>query len=506
VDYPFWDAGLPHGLLMAVIAVVHVFISHFAIGGGLFLVVMETLARRRSDEVLLAFLRRLTRVFVLVTLVAGALTGVGIWFVIGLLNPAATEVLIRNFVWGWAIEWTFFAVEIAAAIVYLHGWSRMTAREHLAVGWVYFGAAWASLFVINGILAFMLTPGAWLETGDFWDGFLNPTMLPQLVLRTGVCVMLAGLHAALVAATWTPRADGARLTRYAAAWGLLGLALTAPSLAWYVGSLPEAVTARLGRMAWPGLALHRAWVLAGVLAVLLLVFGLLVPRWNRVPVAALVMACGLAWFGSFEWFRETARKPWAIDGTTWGNGLHAADADAIRRTGLLAAIAFRTGDDGADLYLRSCGGCHALGSGYRDLVPALAGADETLVTALVRGTAKMAAPMPPFLGTASEARLVARHVMGFVDGRPLADVTGLAGRALGERSWRLRCAACHDPSGSRDVTDKLADLDASEIEDLLDDPESYGTGMPPFTGDDRERAGLLEYLASVGQAGKGGAS
>jgi hypothetical protein len=32
MNYPFWDAGIGYGLLMAGLAVVHVFISHFAIG------------------------------------------------------------------------------------------------------------------------------------------------------------------------------------------------------------------------------------------------------------------------------------------------------------------------------------------------------------------------------------------------------------------------------------------------------------------------------------------
>ena len=117
MNYPFWDAGVGYGALMAAIAVVHVFISHFAIGGGLYLVVTEQLARRRGDAARLAYLERLTKIFVLVTLVLGALTGVGIWFVIGLLSPGATELLIHHFVWGWAIEWTFFVVEILAAIL-----------------------------------------------------------------------------------------------------------------------------------------------------------------------------------------------------------------------------------------------------------------------------------------------------------------------------------------------------------------------------------------------------
>ncbi|HEX5132736.1 MAG TPA: cytochrome C, partial [Candidatus Krumholzibacteria bacterium] len=122
MHYPFWDAGVGYGVLMALIAVIHVFVSHFAIGGGLYLVVAETSARRHNDTQKLAYLESLSKFFILVTLVFGALTGVGIWFVIGLLNPAATEMLIHNFVWGWAIEWTFFVVEIAAAMIYFYGW------------------------------------------------------------------------------------------------------------------------------------------------------------------------------------------------------------------------------------------------------------------------------------------------------------------------------------------------------------------------------------------------
>ena len=120
----------------------------------------ERKARREHDDALLAFVERHSRFFALVTLVTGALTGVGIWFTIGLINPSATASLIASFVWGWAIEWTFFVTEIAAAIVYVYGWHRLSPAVHLRVGWVYFIAAWLSLAVINGILTFMLTPGA----------------------------------------------------------------------------------------------------------------------------------------------------------------------------------------------------------------------------------------------------------------------------------------------------------------------------------------------------------
>ena len=34
-----------------------------------------------------------------------------IWVIAGLISPAAIAALIRNYVWGWAIEWVFFIVE-----------------------------------------------------------------------------------------------------------------------------------------------------------------------------------------------------------------------------------------------------------------------------------------------------------------------------------------------------------------------------------------------------------
>ena len=82
-----------------------------------------------------------------------------------------------------------------ANLHHFHPWDRLSARTHEIVGWIYFWAAWLSLVIINGILAYMLTPGAWIETRRFWDGFLNPTYFSSVVARTLVAVGLAGLYA-----------------------------------------------------------------------------------------------------------------------------------------------------------------------------------------------------------------------------------------------------------------------------------------------------------------------
>ena len=238
MNYPVWQLGFPGGLLIAAVAVLHVFISHFAIGGGAYLVLTERRAYSHNDLDLLGYVRHHSKFFALLTVVLGAVTGVGIWFTIGLVSPEATSSLIHTFVWGWAIEWVFFFVEIAAALIYAYHWDTLDRQTHLIVGWIYFVAAWASLVVINGIITYMLTPGRWLETGNFWDGFFNPTYWPSLCIRTAMAVALAGIFG-LVTAMWEPFALRERVVRWAGWWLVLGIASLLPLSRWYFHDFPS---------------------------------------------------------------------------------------------------------------------------------------------------------------------------------------------------------------------------------------------------------------------------
>ena len=500
--YPFWDQPIGYGVLMATIAVFHVFVSHFAIGGGLYLVVNEHLARRAGDAQRLGFLEKLSKFFALATLVAGALTGVAIWFVIGLLAPAATEALIHNYVWGWATEWTFFAVEIAAAMVYYYGWKRMAARAHLTVGWVYFVAAWLSLVIINGILTFMLTPGRWLVTGDFWDGFFNPTYWPSLVLRTGVCVMLAGLYSLLVASRLEPGGFKAKIVRQAAGWSLAGLAVTVPSQVWYWKAIPADITAKaLQAMPTPIRSIEISFWLAGAIALGMAALAAFAPRKLGTTMALAFMALGLAWFGAFEWSRESLRKPYIITGYIYGNGAEVAEAANYKRDGYLSQISYRTGDDGADLFRHACRSCHTL-EGYKALKPAFDGTDRTFIAAIVQGTQHLKGNMPPFLGTAAEAEEIADHLYQRIDKRPLADIYKLDGRLLGRKVYEIRCEKCHALGTDSDKSKSFAGQSAEDLNGLLDMAASLGEGMPAFTADAAERKALVAYLQTLGKGGR----
>jgi cytochrome d ubiquinol oxidase subunit I len=106
---------------------------------------------------MLSYLHGLARSFILVTVVFGAVTGIGIWWTIGLTSPETTSALIHVFVFGWASEWAMFVLELVAAFAFYYLWDRLPPREHMAIDWIYAGAAWMSLVLITGITSFMLT-------------------------------------------------------------------------------------------------------------------------------------------------------------------------------------------------------------------------------------------------------------------------------------------------------------------------------------------------------------
>jgi hypothetical protein len=89
-------------------------------------------ARGRADWLAeLAQLVGYSKFFLILTGVFGTISGVGIWFAIGLTHPEATSTLIHNFVFGWAIEWVFFMVELTTAMVYYYTWNKIDAKLHL---------------------------------------------------------------------------------------------------------------------------------------------------------------------------------------------------------------------------------------------------------------------------------------------------------------------------------------------------------------------------------------
>lgn len=501
MNYPVWDLPFAHGLLIAIIATLHVYVAHFAVGGGLYLVVVEHLARKRNDEALLGILQRHSRFFLLLTLVFGAMTGVGIWFTIGLINPAGTSALIRAFVWGWAIEWTFFVTEIAAAMVYYYGWKRLSPGKHLAVGWIYFIMAWLSMVVINGIISFQLTPGAWLETRNFWDGFFNPTYWSSLFARTFYAIALGGLFA-----LWTASRSGGRddrterlqLVRFSGAWALIGVVLTAVGTWWWWNDVPADIRA-LTQGDLPITSAVTQWtpLLTGLLALLVIAGPLALPRLVNRPVAFVILLAGLAAMGSAEWAREGIRKPWVIYEYIYSNGVLATEVDALREAGIVAngvwiepALADDRIAHGKQIFRAACQNCHAE-TGYNGMQSRVQHWDEAFAASMVALLEHTRRRMPPWVGTEDEAAAVAAYLM------TLKPAT-IAPLSSGEAVFEVRCSPCHSVDAFRPINALVEGLSAEELLEYMGDMGS--DYMPAFTGTDEEAALLATYLDSLDDA------
>lgn len=494
-------------MLIALIAILHVFVSHFAVGGGLYLIYAEKKGLREHRQDILAFTKRHARFFLLLTMVFGSITGVGIWFIIALVNPAATSLLIHIFVFGWAAEWVFFVVEIVAAFVYFYMFDKMSPANHLRVGWVYFISAWMSLFLINGIIGFMLTPGSWLENGNFWSGFFNPSFWPSLGLRTFIAIMLAGVYGYLSASFTRETEVRLAMTRFSGAWSLGALLASVPFAWWYVAALPEpAMGLVLGKSPTIVAAVQWGTIGTAVLLVIILLAGIIKPVLNLRPVAAAAMICALISMGAFEWIREAARRPYAINEVMYSNMIRKDDLSRLADQGFLQTAVWVQGRDlnqdtqkaaGEELFIQQCYACHTAGGFNNDLKAQTARMSYSAMSSYIKRIHEVRYFMPPFAGTEAEAETLAAYLVGEWHGKDVALPAKQAGVISGDRLFEQHCAACHVPE---DLHETLAALEAGEVVDLLGRLDEISAEMEPFTGTEEEAKVLAGFIRGEGTA------
>jgi cytochrome bd-type quinol oxidase subunit 1/mono/diheme cytochrome c family protein len=459
MHFPWWYVpGVTAPMLIAAIAVVHVLISHYAVGGGLFLAVETTYAYRTGNRDYLAYLKRHARFFVLLTVVMGAITGVGIWWTIGLASPLATQVLIRTFVFAWATEYVFFIVEIVSAFIFYYYWGRLPARIHTIIVWIYGLSAWASLVIIAAITAFMLDPGTWPRDHDFWSAILNRQSLPQIISRTGGALLLSSLYVYLHAAITIKDAKlhaliESRSTRPALVGAVL---ITLGGLLWHV-YLPD--SARAALLAAPVLNVLMAVLFAATGVVFLLLFfgpyrnpGLI----RSTGFAACLLLFGITGFSTAEFIREAVRKPYIIYNVVLGNQILATGDEAERledhgyleggvwtkafvqanypgtlvngridqRLLLKLPRADRVALGGL-IFQYHCNDCHAIAQGYSPVAPLLEGWSPAMIRSLIHDLDKTRFTMPPWSGTPEEAELLTVYLSSIAPMKPAGMAPGV---------------------------------------------------------------------------------
>ena len=450
MHYPWWyvpQATAP--MLIAAISVIHVLISHYAVGGGLFLAVETTHAYRTENRDYLAYLKRHSRFFVLLTIVMGAITGVGIWWTIGLASPLATQVLIRTFVFGWAIEYVFFLLEIVSAFVFYYYWDRLPRRVHLASVWIYGLSAWASLVIIAAITAFMLDPGTWPVNRCFWAALMNRQSLPQIVARTGGSLLLSSLYVYLHAAiTIRDQKVHSLVESRATRPALAGILMVAAGGALWFVNLPGSAQSALIAAPVLNVFMGLLFLTAGIVVFLLFLGPCLNPGWTAGPgFAASLFLFGIIAFSTGEFIREAVRKPYILYNVVLGNQIFPEEVARFREKGYLqsgvwtrayvvkshpeAIINGRVDTKklldlpreertriGGVIFQHHCNDCHATSLGYAPVAPLVQGWSPRMIRSLVTDLEHVRFTMPPWSGNDDEAELLTDYLTSIAPARP----------------------------------------------------------------------------------------
>lgn len=430
--FPIHDFGpLMKGLVIGGLGIFHVFLAQFAIGGGFLMCYFQWLAQTGREPMARRFVHSYFRFLVLVSFVTGALTGVGMWFTTIQISPATIGTMVSEFHWIWATEWLFFCLEIVCGYCFYRYGERLRDRERLMLLILYSVGGWFSLFWINGILSWQLTPGTWLDHGSLWAGFFNPSFWPSLFFRTIVALTLAALIAIVVinSIKRLRREDRHRLISYAANL-LIPMALMPALGIWYLITLPPD---------------SRSWILGGSPAMSMFFFvsvgasvliggyallGIFKER-LYVNAATGVLLCALA-FGATaggEFVREGARKPYTIREVMYSNSIKPEQVQYLRRYGSVTNDPYPLKnpeqyphDDlrlGAKVFRFQCSICHTV-SGTNGLTHLTSTWSERQMRLNIAQLQRTKPFMPPFAGTATELEALVDYLRWENDERPSA--------------------------------------------------------------------------------------
>ncbi len=420
--YPINDFGpAMKGMVIGGLGIFHVFIAQFAIGGGMLMCYFQWLAMTGRVPLARKFLDGFFKFLVLVSFVVGALTGVGMWFTTIQISPRTIGMMVDEFHWIWATEWTFFCLEIVAGYTFYRYGSILTDKARLALLGLYSVAAWGSLFWINGILSWQLTPGDWIGSGSLAAGFFNPSFFPSLIFRTIVSMTIAGLAACVVVNLMLElsREEKTTLIQRAARF-LMPMVLMPIVGLWFFSVLPED---------------SRDWVMGGSVAMtmfmtiavgtsmligLYALVGLIGQRlYINGATASLLCALAFAATAGGEFVREGVRKPYTVRQALYSNSLTGEDVARLRQVGSVTHDPYPLENAsqypneqlklGAKVFRMQCSVCHTMSAtnGLTHLTGTWTMEQKRLNIAQLQRTKSF---MPPFAGTPEELEALVQLV------------------------------------------------------------------------------------------------
>lgn len=435
MQFPYFQFPLfGDGLIIAIDAILHVFISHgIAIGMVTMIVLAEYIGYRYNAVEWEDFARTATKPVVIIITSLGAITGVGIWFITSGVVPAGIGAMLRIFFWPWFVEWGVFVLEVVTLLIFYFTWRYWQGprkKYHLYLGFGYVVLASISAFLITGILGFMLTPGGWTTSKNFWAAFFNPTFLPQLAWRICISYSMGALFIIFYLLFSYHRSVQFRkkaLSFYAKALFIPLLLMPVCGWWWFYRVPKELSThAKPSLMIWTfAKDAELFWtthIIAGII-----VIGTVLVVWRRwivlsrmmiVPAILVVMF----FVAEYERVREFIRGPYLIPGYMYANTILLTEEELFKTEGMLNhSYWFKQTtpnptpeQKGAFLFAANCGTCHTIG-GKNDIVDRFKGRSEAGIYVILGRTEEMVPWMPPFAGTDEERKITAQFIKNLID-------------------------------------------------------------------------------------------
>ncbi len=428
--YPVNDFGpAMSGLVIGGIGIVHVFLAQFAIGGGMLLCYLEWLAQTGRNPHARRFVDGYFKVLVLISFVAGAVTGVGMWFTTIQVSPRTIGLMVDEFHWLWAIEWTFFCLEVSAGYLFYRYGPRLPDKVRMRLLIAYATAAWFSLFWINGILSWQLTPGDWAASRNVWAGFFNPSFYPSLVFRTIVAMTIAALVGCVVINTMSELDRDAKRALINRVAHFLAPMAAMPVLAlWFLLVIPDdsrqwVMGGSAAMMLFTAMAAGASTIIGGYALIGLLRQKLFINGATALVLVALAFGATAAG----EFVREGARKPFTVRGVLYSNSITPGEIAELRRRGSVTDDPYPLRNPGqyvtdqlklgAKVYRFQCSVCHTLdgANALSHLTGSWSPEQLRMNIAKLQHTKPF---MPPFAGNAAEVEALSQLLMWHSAGRP----------------------------------------------------------------------------------------
>ena len=401
--YPlFYFPQIGSAWLMGITGAIHIMASHTSVGAALLFAFLAHKAYKEDRPELYEYMRKYGMFLLIFSYVVGSITGPGIWNTATVASPRGISALIHNFVWVWATEWVFFVVEVIGVFILVYTIGKIDRKTHLKITYMFALASVSTLFLIIGIISFMMWPGSdiWYQTGSASDAFFGINTFPHMFIRLGFMIVMSAVVGFIISGNVKEVALRAEMTRKLSVIGMIGGVVILMSFLWYVQTLPQSALDLFHTVLWPVNGTSRIMTVSIIAAYLLFAFAL--PKMINVPVATAMLAVVLVlgiWPG--EKMRESMRKPYVAGRYVYSNQIIGRDVagkhiksemNIIAEKGLLTVSPFiperlRTItpenqlEAGKLIAKLACSNCHALekGAAYRPLPDRFPGQDAQTI-------------------------------------------------------------------------------------------------------------------------------